>query len=108
MSLTAQRSTATPEEIHLVAAIRDGDERAFTTTVERHYGCMLALPNAFVLAPETAAQVVHDAWTAALGEVGRFDGRTALRPWLLRFVVRLAGARPPGPPRAGAPGAGPP
>ena len=90
MALSAQRSTATPEEMHLVAAIRDGDERAFTTTVERHYGGMLALAKAFVLAPETAAQAVHDAWTAALGELERFDGRTALRPWLLRFVVRLA------------------
>ena len=90
MALSAQRSTATPEEIHLVAAIRDGDERAYTTAVERHYGCMLALAKAYVLAPETAAQVVHDAWTAALCELERFDGRTALRPWLLRFVVRLA------------------
>ena len=43
MPLSAQRTTATAEEIELVAAIRDGDERAFTTTVGRHYGCMLAL-----------------------------------------------------------------
>jgi RNA polymerase sigma-70 factor (ECF subfamily) len=97
MALSAQRSTATPEEIHLVAAIRDGDEGAFATAVERHYGCMLALAKAFVLAPETAAQAVHDAWTAALGELERFDGRTPLRAWLLRFVVRLAAPLAAGP-----------
>jgi RNA polymerase sigma-70 factor, ECF subfamily len=107
MALSAQRSTATPEEIHLVAAIRDGDERAFTTTVERHYGCMLALANAFVLAPETAARVVHDAWTAALGAIERFDGRTALRPWLLRFVVRLAAPLAAGPDGGGPDAAAP-
>jgi RNA polymerase sigma-70 factor (ECF subfamily) len=90
MPLSAQRPTATTEEIRLAAAIRDGDERAFTTAVERHYGCMLAVATAFVLSPDTAAHVVHDAWTEALDQVERFDGRTALRPWLLRFVVRLA------------------
>lgn len=90
MALSAQRTTATPQEIQLVAAIRDGNEHAFTTAVGRHYGCMLAVAEAFVLAPDAAAQVVHDAWTAALAEVERFDGRTALRPWLLRFVVRVA------------------
>lgn len=99
MALSAQRTTATPEEIQLVAAIRDGEERAFATAVERQYGCMLALAKAFVLAPETAAQLVHEAWTAALGELERFDGRTPLRAWLLRFVVRRAAplaARPDG------------
>jgi RNA polymerase sigma-70 factor (ECF subfamily) len=102
MPLSAQRTTATPEEFHLVAALRDGDERAFTTTVERHYGCMLAVARAFVVARDTAAQVVHDAWTAALGEIDRFDGQTPLRPWLLRFVVRIAA------PLAAAPDAGSP
>jgi RNA polymerase sigma-70 factor (ECF subfamily) len=90
MALSAPRTTATPEELQLVAAIRDGDERAFTTAVERHYGCMLAVAKAFVIAPDTAGQVVQDAWSAALGDVEGFDGRTPLRPWLLRFVVRLA------------------
>ena len=97
MALSAHRTTASPEEIHLVAAIRDGDEGAFTTTVGRHYGCMLALAKAFVLAPETAPQAVHDAWTAALCELEHFDGRTALRPWLLRFVVRSAAPLAAGP-----------
>jgi RNA polymerase sigma-70 factor (ECF subfamily) len=90
MPLSAQATTATEEEIRLVAAIRDGDERAFTMAVARHYGCMLAVAKAYVVAPDTAARAVHDAWTAALGEIDRFDGRTPLRPWLLRFVVRLA------------------
>jgi RNA polymerase sigma-70 factor (ECF subfamily) len=107
MALSAQRTTATPEEIDLVGAIRDGDERAFTTTVERHYGGMLALAKAFVLAPETAARVVHHAWTAALGEIERFDGRTALRPWLLRFVVRAAAPLAAGPDGGGPEAAAP-
>ena len=90
MPLSAPHTNATAEEIGLVAAIRDGDERAFTTAVERHYGSMLAVAEALVLAADTATAVVHDAWTAALAEIEHFDGRTALRPWLLRFVLTVA------------------
>jgi RNA polymerase sigma-70 factor, ECF subfamily len=97
MPLSAERTAATQDELRLVAAIRDGDERAFASAVERHYGCMLAVAKAYVVAPAEAAQVVHDAWTAALGEVHRFDGRTPLRSWLLRFVVRLAAPLAAGP-----------
>jgi RNA polymerase sigma-70 factor (ECF subfamily) len=97
MPLRAQGTSATPEEVELVSAIRDGDERAFTTAVEEHYGSMLAVAKAFVLSADMARQVLHDAWTAALGELDRFDGRTPLRPWLLRFVARLAAPLAAGP-----------
>jgi RNA polymerase sigma-70 factor (ECF subfamily) len=97
MPLRAQGTSATPAEIELVTALRDGDERAFTTAVEHHYGCMLAVAKAYVLSTDTAKQVIHDAWTAALGELDGFDGRTPLRPWLLRFVVRCAAPLAAGP-----------
>jgi RNA polymerase sigma-70 factor (ECF subfamily) len=90
MPLSVQPSRATPEELELVAAIGAGDERAFTTAVEQHHAAMVAVAKAFVLAPEKARQIARDAWTAALAEADRFDGRTALRAWLLRFVVSLA------------------
>src|SRR3954451_9577676 len=58
---------------------------------------MLAVAKAYVLAPDVAEQVVHDAWVAALADSGRFDGSAPLRAWLLRLVVRLAAplAAPP-------------
>jgi RNA polymerase sigma-70 factor, ECF subfamily len=90
MSLSAPQDTATPEERELVAAIRSGDEDAFAAAVERHYRAMLAVAKAYVLAPDAAKQVVHDAWMAALAESDRFDGTVSLRAWLLRFVVRQA------------------
>lgn len=99
MSLSAERDTASPEEIELVAAIRSGDEQAFAVAVERHHRAMLAVAKAYVLAPDAATRVVHDAWLAALAETDRFDGSAPLRAWLLRFVVRLAAplaARPDG------------
>ena len=82
--------TATKEEIELVAAIRGGDERAFTTVVGRHYGAMLALAKAYVTTPAAAERAVHEAWMMALTASGDFDGSTPLRTWLLRFAARSA------------------
>jgi RNA polymerase sigma-70 factor, ECF subfamily len=90
MPLSPPHATATPEELELVAAIRGGEEVAFATAVERHYRAMLALAKAYVPAPDTARQVVHDAWMAALSETDHFDGSAPLRVWLLRLVVRRA------------------
>jgi RNA polymerase sigma-70 factor, ECF subfamily len=90
MPRSAQDPIATTEEIELVAAIRGGDEQAFRTAVERYFAAMLAVAKAHVLAPETARQVVDDAWMAALAEADRFDGSTTMRCWLLRCVVDRA------------------
>jgi RNA polymerase sigma-70 factor (ECF subfamily) len=91
MPLRVGNASATTEEIEFVAAIRAGDEKAFATLVERHYWAMLALAKAYVLAPDIARRVVDDAWMAALAGSDGFDGTTALRAWLLGFVVRSAG-----------------
>jgi RNA polymerase sigma-70 factor, ECF subfamily len=90
MPLRVPDRTATAEEIELVAAIRGGDEKAFTTVVERNHQAMMALAKAYVLTPDVAAQIVHDAWMAALAGSDGFDGGTPLRTWLLRYVARSA------------------
>jgi RNA polymerase sigma-70 factor, ECF subfamily len=90
MPLSAHRETVSSEEIAVVAAIRGGDEHAFATAVDRHHRAMVAVANAYVLTPDAASQVVHEAWLAALADAERFDGKVPLRAWLLRFVVRVA------------------
>jgi RNA polymerase sigma-70 factor, ECF subfamily len=99
MPLKLEDRTATAAEVALVAAIRGGEEQAFTTVVEGNYPAMLALAEAYVLRPDTAEQIVHEAFMAALAASDRFDGSAPLRTWLLRFVVRSAAplaARPDG------------
>lgn len=81
---------ALADDLRLVAAIRAGDEAAFTTAVERHHAAMLALARAYVAAPDGTGRIVHDAWMAALAGSDGFDGTVPLRTWLLRFVVRAA------------------
>jgi RNA polymerase sigma-70 factor, ECF subfamily len=99
MPLRVVNAHATTEEIELVASIRGGDDRAFTTVVERHHAAMLAVAKAYVLAPAMAERIAHDAWMAALAASDAFDGSISLRRWLLRFVVHAAAplaARPDG------------
>jgi RNA polymerase sigma-70 factor (ECF subfamily) len=93
MPFDLETAAAPQEEIDLVAAIRAGDERAFTTVVERHYGAMLALARAYALPPATAEEVVHGAFMTALAANGEFDGGTLLRTWLLGFAARAAAPR---------------
>jgi RNA polymerase sigma-70 factor, ECF subfamily len=90
MPFDLDTGTTTQEEIDLVAAVRAGDERAFTTLVERHYGAMLALARAYALPPAAAEEAVHSALMTALGASREFDGGTLLRTWLLRFAARAA------------------
>jgi RNA polymerase sigma-70 factor (ECF subfamily) len=81
---------ATDEDVRLVAAARAGDERAFTTLVERHYAAMLALARAYALPPAAAQEAVHGAFMTALAASDEFDGSIPLRAWLLRFATRAA------------------
>jgi RNA polymerase sigma-70 factor (ECF subfamily) len=83
-------TAAAAEELALVAAVRAGDERAFATLLERHYGAMLALAKAYGPPPGAAEQAVHGACMTALAASAEFDGGTPLRTWLLRFAARAA------------------
>jgi len=88
-----RRSSSAPDERALVAALRDGDERAFTSLVERYHSSMVNLARGYVGNRATAEEVVQEAWVAALRGIGRFEGRAALSTWLFRIVINQAKTR---------------
>jgi RNA polymerase sigma-70 factor (ECF subfamily) len=90
MRSDVRTDTGTADDLGLVAAVRAGDEPAFTTLVERHYGAMLALAGAYALPPAAAEEAVHGAFMTALAASGEFDGSVPLRAWLLQFAARAA------------------
>jgi RNA polymerase sigma-70 factor, ECF subfamily len=83
----------TTEESELVARLRAGDERAFETLVERHYSTMLAVARHYVNSRAVAEEVVQEAWLGVLKGIGRFEGRSSLRTWILRILVNTAKTR---------------
>jgi RNA polymerase sigma-70 factor, ECF subfamily len=83
----------TTKESQLLARLRAGDERAFETLVERHYSTMLAVARHYVSSRAVAEEVVQEAWLGVLKGIGRFEGRSSLRTWILRILVNTAKTR---------------
>jgi RNA polymerase sigma-70 factor (ECF subfamily) len=88
-----QISSAAAEEADLVARLREGDEDAFETLVDRHYGMMLAVARGYVRTRAIAEEVVQEAWVGVLNGIDRFEGRSSLKTWIMRIVANIAMSR---------------
>jgi RNA polymerase sigma-70 factor, ECF subfamily len=88
-----QRSTASADEIELLARLRAGDEQAFEALVARHYGTMMAVAQTYVKSRAVAEEVVQDAWLGVLQSLDRFEGRSSLKTWILAILVNKAKTR---------------
>ncbi|MGZ6124089.1 MAG: RNA polymerase sigma factor [Myxococcales bacterium] len=82
-----------PEELSLVAALRDGDESAFLEVVRRYHSSMLRVAQIFVHNAAVAEEVVQETWLAVLEGLSRFEGRSSLRSWIFRIVANRARTR---------------
>jgi RNA polymerase sigma-70 factor (ECF subfamily) len=86
-------ATAIREEADLLERLRSGDERAFEALVERYYGTMLAIAQPYVRSRAVAEEVVQDAWIGVLRGLGRFEGRSSLKTWIISIVINVAKTR---------------
>jgi RNA polymerase sigma-70 factor, ECF subfamily len=80
-------------EQRLVAALRRGDESAFTALVDAHAAAMLRLARAYVPSRSVAEEVVQETWLALLEGLDRFEERSSVKTWLFRVVVNIAKTR---------------
>ena len=81
------------EDAALVKALRAGDEGVFCDLVGKWSGPMLRLALAHVASRAVAEEVVQEAWLTMLRTIDRFEGRSALRTWVLGIVVNIARSR---------------
>lgn len=77
----------------LLARVRDGDEAAFESLVERYHRPMLAVARAHVRGAAVAEEVVQEAWLGVLRGLDRFEERSSLKTWILRIVANTAMTR---------------
>lgn len=77
----------------LLARLRTGDEDAFMELVDRYGPLMLRIALSHVSSRAVAEEVVQEAWLGVLKSLGRFEGRSSLKTWILRIVANQARTR---------------
>ena len=80
-------------EADLVALLRAGDETAIAQLVDQWSPFMLRVARSFVDSPQSAEDVVQDAWLGMLSGLAKFEGRSSLRTWMFSIVVNRARTR---------------
>src|SRR3954454_4858906 len=88
-----QSFAASADEVEVVARLRAGDELAFDALVARQYATMLAVAQTYVKTRGVAEEVVQEAWLGVLQSLGRFQGRSSLKTWILAILVHKAKKR---------------
>jgi RNA polymerase sigma-70 factor (ECF subfamily) len=80
-------------EADLVALLRAGDQTAIAQLVDEWSPFMLRVARSFVDSPQSAEDVVQDAWLGMLSGLAKFEGRSSLRTWTFSILVNRARTR---------------
>src|SRR6266566_7665212 len=81
------------DDLRLVEALRNGNEAAFVSLVDRYHAAMLRLAIMFVTSQAVAEEVVQEAWIGVLQGLNRFEGRSSLKTWIFRILTNCAKTR---------------
>jgi RNA polymerase sigma-70 factor (ECF subfamily) len=81
------------DDEQLVRALRAGDEEAFIDLVRRYNAMMVRVALGHVRTQAVAEEVVQETWCAVLAGIDRFEGRAALKTWIMRILVNRAKTR---------------
>jgi len=76
----------------LINELIKGNPEAFKHVVEEYHNLMLSVARAIV-GQSIADEVVQDAWISAIKALPQFEGRSALKTWLVRIVSNGAKSR---------------
>jgi RNA polymerase sigma-70 factor, ECF subfamily len=88
-----RRAVTETGEVALVEALRDGDERAFRSLIERHHASLVRIARLYVGTPAVAEEVAQETWLAVLEGLNRFEGRSSLKTWIFSILTNRAKTR---------------
>ena len=78
-----------PDEDHLIAGLKSGDESAFQDAVRAYTPGMMAVAK-YYLDASSAEEAVQDCWITVIDAIQDFEGRSTLKTWLHRIVANRA------------------
>jgi RNA polymerase sigma-70 factor (ECF subfamily) len=87
------QQTTAPNEAGLVAALRAGDEVAFTELTRTYHASLLRVAQIYVSSRAVAEEVVQETWLAVLQGLDRFEGRSSLKTWIFSILANRAKTR---------------
>jgi RNA polymerase sigma-70 factor (ECF subfamily) len=81
-----------PPETELVERLRKNDTALFERVVKEYHSSMFSVAYA-IAGPAIADEVVQEAWISAINAIHKFEGRSALKSWLIRITANEAKSR---------------
>jgi RNA polymerase sigma-70 factor (ECF subfamily) len=79
--------TPLPDERQLLERLRQGDEAAFVSLLERHGPTMLRLARLYTSDTSTVEDAMQDAWLGVLRGLHRFEERASMRTWICGIML---------------------
>jgi RNA polymerase sigma-70 factor, ECF subfamily len=77
-------------ERELCAALRRGDESAFSRLVQTYSDPLRRLALTYVRSTAVADEVVQETWLGVITGIERFEGRSSLKTWIFRILTNIA------------------
>lgn len=76
--------------VHLIDALRNGDEATFSSLMELYYDGMLRMALIYVKDSSVAEDVIQETWVAVLRGIKCFEGRSSLKTWIFSILTKRA------------------
>ena len=80
-------------EAEVVARLRAGDESALAQLVDVLHRPLLRIAETYVGRGATAEDIVQETWVSVVDHLEDFEGRSALKTWIVRILVNKAKTR---------------
>jgi RNA polymerase sigma-70 factor, ECF subfamily len=84
---------ASDDDPYLIELLRNGNEAAFVSLIDRYSDIMLRLAMIYVMAWPVAEEVVQETWMPVFEHLGHFEGRSSLKTWMFRILTNCAKTR---------------
>lgn len=81
------------QDSELIARLRSGDESALASLVDALHRPLLRIAESYVGRGATAEDLVQETWLSVVDHLEDFEGRSALKTWIVRILVNKAKTR---------------